>query len=157
MPNSLLKILEKETEKTLSQILIINKKLNDSRIRKVEAASFGDLKENSAYTESENDIGLFSYDKVLLDDKLKDLDNLKSQLYKSSGYIGIKSFFKCKRNDTGETLEFYVVYPSLGNAENQLLATDSKLGKAVLGKKKGDICVVKTGLVSYTVTITYVN
>lgn len=156
MPD-LMEILESEGEETLSQIGTVNKKLEASRIRKIEAASFGDLRENSAYTESENDIGLFSYDKVKLDDKLKDIETLKTQLYRSSGYIGIKSFFSCKRNDTGEILSFYVVYPSLGNAEKMLLATDSKLGKAVLGKKKGDKCVVKTGLITYTVTITAVD
>lgn len=143
--------LEEERNRTLKQIETADKKLAEARAKKIEALSFGDLRENSAHDEAENDIGLFSYEKVVLDEKLKDIDRLENSEYKSSGYIGVKSSFKCKRNDTGEILEFYVVYPSLGNARKWFLPTDSRLGQAVQGKKKGDRCVVTTGLAAYTV------
>lgn len=147
------KLLEEEEQHTIEQIEAVNKKLFDSRSKKVEALSFGDLSENSAYSEAENSIGLFSYEKVILDDKLKDIEEMKNQEYKTSGYIGLKSYFTAKRNDTGEVLSFFVVSPSLGNASKGLLPIDGKLGQSVLGKKKGDICFVDTGIMTYTVNI----
>lgn len=128
-------ILEEERRRTSEQIKVADKKLAEARKKNIEARSFGDLRENSAYAESENDIGLFSYEKVILDEKLKEINKLAGSEYKSSGYIGINSRFRCKRNDTGETLEFYVVPSSLGNASKGLLPVDSKLGEAVIGKK----------------------
>ena len=147
------KILEQERKQTLRQIENANKRLAQARVKKIEALSFGDLRENSAHDDAENDIGLFSYEKVVLDEKIKEIDRLENSFYRSSGYIGVKSRFSCKRNDTNEILEFYVVPAELGNAQKGLLPVNSKLGEAVQGKKKGDRCVVNTGLVAYTVDI----
>lgn len=151
--DTLNKLLKEELEKSKKNFYSIEKKLQDSRIRKSEAASFGDLRENSAHSEAEQEIGMFSWESVQVDTKIKEIEELINMEYKSSGYIGIKSCFECIRLDTNEKLKFFVVTDLLGNALNGLLPVNSALGKAVQGKKAGDTCVVTTSLKSYVVEI----
>lgn len=151
--NSLEDILKVELNEINKQIYLTEEKIQQSRKRKFEAADFGDFKENVAHSEAEFEIGMFSLERVQLDNKKKEIQNLINKEYKSSGYIGIKSYFECIREDTSEILKFYVVTSNLGGAHKGLIPINSFLGKAICGKKTGDRCVINTGVYFYVVGI----
>ena len=116
------------------------------------ARSHGDLSENAEYDAAKEEQQLFEDRIVQLDQTLsrariidtKDLPNDK---------VYILSKVKLKEKKRGKELEYTLVAQEESDFENNKISVTSPIGKALLGKKKGDAVKVSVlaGVMEYTI------
>ncbi len=145
------------TENIETKIKSIKDELAKERERKKEAGKEGDLRENSEYVDAETRILELEQQMASLENKLYKIKEMSDTIYKSSGYISLKSKVVIHRNDNKKDYTFTIVPAELGDALNGLVPIDSRLGSALVGKQQGDIVFVNTGVKSYTATVVAVD
>ncbi len=104
-----------------------------------QAKSYGDLSENAAYDDAREAQSLLEGRIAEIRDKLA---NSKVVEKSSNGLAGLGSNIKVKSD--GEEREFSIVSPEEVDIAKGKISNESPLGKAFLGKKKGDFCEVET-------------
>ena len=107
------------------------------------ARAFGDLSENAEYDAAKNEQAKNEYDIVQLENELKSAKIIdESALDSSTVSVGSTVTMKNKAND------MVFKYQIVGSAEtdplNGKISNESPIGKAVLGRKKGDTVEVST-------------
>lgn len=114
-----------------------------------EAKEQGDLSENAEYSEAkrqqaENEGRVAELEMALKDSVLVAYD-------KSSETVQIGSMVKVKNN--GDEMEFKIVGSNESNPAEMKISNESPMGKAFMGKKKGDKVEVNTpgGKINYTI------
>jgi len=133
------KQLNKETIEKLKKELDYLKTTKRREIaeRLKEAISFGDLKENAAYHEAKDS-------QAFLEGRIIELEAIirKSIVVniKKSDKVIIGSKIKVL-SDEGED-DYIIVNPIESNPLQGKISEDSPIGKAFMGKKKGDICEI---------------
>ena len=115
-----------------------------------EARSFGDLSENSEYDEARNE-------QAKVEARIKELDELiqhaevidESQI--DTKVVGLGSLVKVSKN--GEEIEYSIVGSNEANPFENKISDLSPVGRALIGKKKGDTVEItaKSGVVALTV------
>ncbi len=110
-----------------------------------QALSFGDLSENSEYDDAknaqgENESRIGEIEFILKNSKVIDEDEIS----KSRVTIGAK--VKIRDEETGDEDEYTLVSTKEANIFEKKLSTDSPIGLAIVGKKKGQVVDVKTPL-----------
>ncbi len=104
------------------------------------AASFGDLSENSAYDDAKNEQNLLETKIARLRETLKEATIIESS--EGSDVVQIGSRLEVEINKKKNVIE--IVGGTDGDPFSGKISCDSPMGKAFLGKKKGEICVVNT-------------
>lgn len=114
-----------------------------------EAKEQGDLSENAEYSEAkrqqaENEGRVAELEMALKDSVLVAYD-------KSSQTVQIGSLIKVKNN--GDEMEFKIVGSNESNPAEMKISNESPMGKAFMGKKKGDKVEVNTpgGKMNYVI------
>lgn len=107
------------------------------------ARAFGDLSENAEYDAAKNEQAKNEYDIVQLENELKSAKIIdENALDSSTVSVGSTVTMKNKAND------MVFKYQIVGSAEtdplNGKISNESPIGKAVLGRKKGDTVEVST-------------
>lgn len=107
------------------------------------ARAFGDLSENAEYDAAKNEQAKNEYDIVQLENELKSAKVIdENALDASTVSVGSTVTMKNKAND------MVFKYQIVGSAEtdplNGKISNESPIGKAVLGRKKGDTVEVST-------------
>lgn len=107
------------------------------------ARAFGDLSENAEYDAAKNEQAKNEYDIVQLENELKSAKVIdENALDSSTVSVGSTVTMKNKAND------MVFKYQIVGSAEtdplNGKISNESPIGKAVLGRKKGDTVEVTT-------------
>ena len=115
-----------------------------------EARSFGDLSENSEYDEARNE-------QAKVEARIKELDELiqhaevidESQI--DTKTVGLGSLVKVEKG--GETVEYSIVGSNEANPFENKVSDLSPVGRALLGKKAGDIVEImaRSGVVKIKV------
>ena len=115
-----------------------------------EARSFGDLSENSEYDEARNE-------QAKVEARIKELDELiqhaevidESQI--DTKVVGLGSLVKVEKG--GETVEYSIVGSNEANPFENKVSDLSPVGRALLGKKAGDIVEImaRSGVVKIKV------
>ena len=115
-----------------------------------EARSFGDISENSEYDEARNE-------QAKVEARIKELDELiqhaevidESQI--DTKVVGLGSLVKVSKN--GETVEYSIVGSNEANPFENKISDLSPVGRALLGKKKGDTVEItaKSGVVAFKI------
>lgn len=104
-----------------------------------DAASKGDVRENSAYSEAESKLTKLNTQKLYL---LKDIEAIESVTtdlrYVPKSYIDIYSTFRLKREDTGEVSTWKVYPGSISDVERGILSSESPIYKLFEHKESGD-------------------
>jgi transcription elongation factor GreA len=145
------KYLTEEGMKKIKEELEYRKKTLSYEISRAikEAKEQGDLSENAEYAEAkrqqaENEGRIAELEVSLKDSVLASYD-------KSSETVQIGSSVKVK-NGGGE-MEFKIVGSNESNPAEMKISNESPMGKAFMGKQKGDKVDVNTpgGLVKYTI------
>ncbi len=116
------------------------------------ALSFGDLSENSEYDEAKNEQGI-------MESRIAELENIISnaEVVDSSDIstddIKVGNRVVLKNIETGKVLEFRIVGPTESNKKEGKISNESPIGKACLGKAKGDVIDVEApiGIVKYEI------
>ena len=102
------------------------------------ALSFGDLSENSEYDEAKNEQGIIEariaeIEKTLQSVKVLDESDLSTE------HIGIGNRVVLKDLKKNKTMELHIVGSKEVDMKNGKISDESPVGKACLGKTKGEI------------------
>lgn len=107
-----------------------------------EARSFGDLSENSEYDEAKDQQGkLFSREAEV--QAILDNYELIDESAMASDEVGIGTTVRVLDKEFDEEVEYRIVGSQEANPMEGRISEESPFGKAILGKRVGDIVVVE--------------
>jgi len=105
------------------------------------AREFGDIAENSEYDDAKNDQALLEHRIALLEERLLAARVIKKGEV-SSDAVSIGSKVRLKDMEQNETIEYHIVGSAEANPAEHKLSNESPVGKAIIGKKKGEVVEV---------------
>ena len=101
------------------------------------AREFGDIAENSEYDDAKNEQALLEHRIAQLEERLVNARVItKKEISKDSVSIG--SRVKLRDVDAKETIEYRIVGSAEANPSENKLSNESPVGKAIIGRKKGE-------------------
>ena len=125
-------------------------RMEEIKVAIAEARSFGDLSENAEYDEAKNE-------QTKCYTRIKELEELiqhaevidESQI--DTKVVGLGSLVKVSKN--GDTIEYSIVGSNEANPFENKISDLSPVGRALLGKKKGDTVEItaKSGVVAFKI------
>jgi transcription elongation factor GreA len=105
------------------------------------AREFGDIAENAEYDDAKNEQALLEHRIATLEERLRSARVLeKSEVRKDEVSVG--STVKLKDMETNKTVEYRIVGSAEANPAESKLSNESPVGKAILGRKKGEVVEV---------------
>ena len=102
-----------------------------------EAREFGDISENSEYDDAKNEQAMLEARIASLEEKLRsasviDASELDSDVVRVGSHVSVKD------EGSGKSLQYTIVGSTEANPGENRLSNESPVGKALLGRKKGD-------------------
>jgi transcription elongation factor GreA len=105
------------------------------------AREFGDIAENAEYDDAKNEQALLENRIALLEERLLNARVVTADEV-SSDVVSIGSKVKLKDMDANQTVEYFIVGSAEANPAEHKLSNESPVGKAIIGKKKGEVVEV---------------
>jgi transcription elongation factor GreA len=120
-----------------------NEKRREVAERIKEAREFGDISENSEYDDAKNEQAQLEYRIQSLEQKLRnarvvDTDHVSTETVAIGARVTVKDLANKK------TLEYTIVGSAEADPTKRRLSNESPVGKALLGRKKGEKVSVPT-------------
>ena len=107
-----------------------------SRIK--EAREFGDISENSEYDDAKNEQAMLEKQISDLEDKLRNARLIdEKDVDTASVTVGVTVHLKDQKTD--KSTKFKIVGSAEANPSEQKLSNESPVGKAIMGRKKGEV------------------
>jgi transcription elongation factor GreA len=101
------------------------------------AREFGDIAENAEYDDAKNEQMLLEHRIATLEERMRDARVIsKKDIAKDVVSIGSK--VKLRDVSAKETIEYHIVGSAEANPSENKLSNESPVGKAIIGKKKGE-------------------
>jgi transcription elongation factor GreA len=101
------------------------------------AREFGDIQENAEYDDAKNEQMLLEHRIATLEERLRDARVIdKKDIAKDVVSIGSK--VRLRDVDAKKTVEYHIVGSAEANPAENKLSNESPVGKAIIGKKKGE-------------------
>lgn len=126
----------KKLEDELEYLKTVKRKEITEKIK--VAISYGDLSENSEYDEAKNEQAFVEGRIIQLENMLRNASVVdESEISLESVSVG--SFVKVKDYDFEEEVEFHIVGSAEADPMENKISNESPVGKALIGKKVGDI------------------
>ncbi|HAL74284.1 MAG TPA: transcription elongation factor GreA [Clostridiales bacterium] len=117
-----------------------------------EARALGDLSENSEYddaknAQAENEVRMMEIEAILKNSKVIDEDEI------SKTKVTLGALVKIRDEETKEELDYILVGNKEEDIFNNKISSESPVGAAIIGKKKGQIVDVRTpvGILRYRI------
>ena len=107
------------------------------------AREFGDIQENSEYDDAKNDQALLEARIAKLEERLRDARIIEAADI-PAGVVSVGSVVRLRDVDAKETVEYHIVGSAEANPAEQKLSNESPVGKAIIGRKKGETVEVAT-------------
>ena len=107
------------------------------------AREFGDISENAEYDHAKNEQAMLEHRIAQLEERLlaaRVID--KKEISKDVVSVGSK--VKLRDVDAKQTVEYHIVGSAEANPLEQKLSNESPVGKAIIGRKKGETVEVTT-------------
>jgi transcription elongation factor GreA len=101
------------------------------------AREFGDISENSEYDDAKNEQAMLEQRIVQLEERLRRARVIESRDV-PKGVVAVGTRVRLRDLDAKETIEYVIVGSAEANPREQKLSNESPVGRAILGKKKGD-------------------
>ena len=101
------------------------------------AREFGDIAENSEYDDAKNDQMLLEHRIATLEERLKAARVIDAGEV-STDAVSIGAHVTLKDVDANETVEYHIVGSAEANPAEHKLSNESPVGKAIIGRKKGE-------------------
>ena len=136
-------ILTKEGYEKLKQEIdfLSSEKRREVAERIRTAREFGDITENSEYDDAKNEQALVEHRIALLEERLLSARVIdKKDIAKD--VVSIGSMVKLRDMGAGKTVEYRIVGSAEANPTEQKLSNESPVGKAIIGRKKGEVVEV---------------
>jgi transcription elongation factor GreA len=106
-----------------------------------EAREFGDISENSEYDDAKNEQAMLEARIATLEDKLRSASVINpSEL--SPDLVRVGSVVHVKDSGSGKSLTYTIVGSTEADPSSNKLSNESPVGKALVGRKKGDTAKV---------------
>jgi transcription elongation factor GreA len=105
------------------------------------AREFGDIAENAEYDDAKNEQAMVEHRIALLEERLL-AARVISKKEISKDTVSVGSHVRVKNMDAGKTFEYHIVGSAEANPAENKLSNESPVGKALLGKKRGDLVSV---------------
>ena len=106
-----------------------------------EAREFGDISENSEYDDAKNEQAMLEKQIADLEDKLR-AATVIDQSKVSTDVVSVGSTVHVKDQKTDKSVKYTIVGPPEADPSELKLSNESPVGKALLGKKRGDIVAI---------------
>ena len=102
-----------------------------------EAREFGDISENSEYDDAKNEQAMLEARIASLEEKLRSASVIDASEL-DSDVVRVGSLVSVKDEGSGKSLKYTIVGSTEANPSENRLSNESPVGKALLGRKKGD-------------------
>ncbi len=137
------KIFTKAGIEKLKEELIYLEKIKRKEVAdKIKtAAAFGDLKENSAYSDAKDEQTVLETRVAKIRETLKDAEVVDEGSC-SLGIVCVGS--KVSVEENGNEIIFEVVGETESDPFQGKVSSDSPIGRSLLDKREGDVCLVET-------------
>jgi transcription elongation factor GreA len=106
-----------------------------------EAREFGDISENSEYDDAKNEQAMLERQIAELEDKLRGAQVIDEGAV-STDVVNVGAVVHVKDQKTEKSAKYKIVGSSEANPSENKLSNQSPVGKALLGKKRGDVVSV---------------
>jgi transcription elongation factor GreA len=119
----------------LEQLTTVKRREVAERIK--DAREYGDISENSEYDDAKNEQAMLESRIASLEEKLRsasviDASELDSDVVRVGSQVSVKD------EGSGKSLKYTIVGSTEANPSENRLSNESPVGKALLGRKKGD-------------------
>ena len=129
----------KKLEEELEYLKTVKRKEITEKIK--VALGYGDLSENSEYDEAKNEQAFVEGRIMQLENMLKNAQIVDDSEI-STDIVGVGSKVKVKDYDFDEEVEYAIVGSAESDPMNNKISNESPVGRALVGKKVGDVIVV---------------
>ena len=132
-------ILTKEGYENLRKEIeyLSNDKRREVAERIRHAREFGDIAENSEYDDAKNEQAMLEHKIAQLEDRLLTARVItKKEILKDAVSVG--SHVRLRDMQANKTFEYHIVGSAEANPTENKLSNESPVGKAIIGKKKGE-------------------
>jgi transcription elongation factor GreA len=122
-------------KKEIEELSTVKRREVAERIR--VAREFGDIAENAEYDDAKNEQMLLEHRIATLEERLRDA-RVISKKDVAKDVVSIGSKVKLRDVSARETVEYHIVGSAEANPAQNKLSNESPVGKAIIGKKKGE-------------------
>jgi transcription elongation factor GreA len=105
------------------------------------AREFGDIAENAEYDSAKNDQAHLEARIAMLEERLKNARVVTKKEIKS-GEVSVGTKVRLKDMSSNKTVEYHIVGSAEANPAELKLSNESPVGKAIMGRKKGEVVEV---------------
>ena len=137
-------------EQELDELKTVHRKEVNDRIR--QAKEFGDISENAEYENAKQEQAFVEGKIMRLEQMIRNAHVIDESEYPSTE-VHLGSTVKVKDISSGDAHEFTIVGSAESDPPNRRLSNESPLGRALLGRKKGETIDVNTprGVTQYKI------
>jgi transcription elongation factor GreA len=114
-----------------------NAKRREVAERIKQAREFGDIAENSEYDDAKNEQAMLEHRIATLEDRLANSRVIEAAEI-TTDVVGVGTTVRLKDLDANETVEYFIVGSAEANPAEHKLSNESPVGKAIIGRKKGE-------------------
>jgi transcription elongation factor GreA len=105
------------------------------------AREFGDIAENAEYDDAKNEQAMLEHKIAQLEERLLHARVIDTEDVDTS-VVSLGSKVRLRDMDAKETVEYHIVGSAEANPAEQKLSNESPVGKAIMGRKKGEVVEV---------------
>ena len=102
-----------------------------------QAREFGDIAENSEYDDAKNEQAMLEHRIATLQERLKAARVIEANEV-TTDVVSVGTIVRLRDVDAKETIEYTIVGSAEANPAEQKLSNESPVGRAILGRKKGE-------------------
>ncbi len=107
------------------------------------AREFGEIAENAEYDDAKNEQAMLEHKIAQLEERLAHARVIDTGDVDTS-VVSIGSVVRLRDVDAKETVEYFIVGSAEANPAERKLSNESPVGKAIMGRKKGETVEVTT-------------
>ena len=107
------------------------------------AREFGEIAENAEYDDAKNEQAMLEHKIAQLEERLLNARVIDTTDVDTS-VVSVGSVVRLRDVDAKETVEYHIVGSAEANPAERRLSNESPVGRAILGRKKGETVEVQT-------------
>jgi transcription elongation factor GreA len=101
------------------------------------AREFGDIQENAEYDDAKNEQAMLEHRIATLEERLRDARVIDTSEVKADA-VSVGSRVRLRDLEAGKTVEYHIVGSAEANPTENKLSNESPVGRAIMGRKKGE-------------------
>ena len=101
------------------------------------AREFGDISENAEYDDAKNEQAMLEHRIALLEQRMRDARVIDTSEV-SADVVSVGTLVRLRDLEAGKTIEYQIVGSAEANPAENKLSNESPVGRAIMGRKKGE-------------------